>query len=68
MGVKQKGLIQKLQVTQNDGLHKIARVFKTTPVEPLHNLIGVLPISYVLNKLKHSYSLKLQGMAPNAKT
>ena len=30
--------------------------------------MGILPISYVLNKLKHSYSLKLQGTAPNAKT
>jgi hypothetical protein len=39
-----------------------------TPVEPLHNLMGVPPISYVLNKLKHSYSLKLQGTALNAKT
>jgi hypothetical protein len=67
-GVKQKGLIQKLQVAQNDRLRKIAGVFKMTPVEPLHNLTGVPPISYVLNKLKHSYSLKLQGTAPNAKT
>jgi hypothetical protein len=67
-GVKQKGLVQKLQVAQNDGLRKIAGVFKTTPVEPLHNLTGVPPISYVLNKLKHSYSLKLQGTVPNAKT
>ena len=58
-GIKQTGLVQKLQVAQNDGLCKIAGVFKMTPVERLHNLIGVLPISYVLNKLKHSYSLKL---------
>ena len=55
-------------IAQNNGLYKIARVFKTTLVEPLYNLMGVLPISYVLNKLKHSYSLKLQGTAPNAKT
>ena len=67
-GVKQKGLIQKLQVAQNDGLCKITGVFKTTLVEPLHNLMGIPPISYVLNKLKHSYSLKLQGTALNAKT
>jgi hypothetical protein len=39
-----------------------------TLVEPLHNLTGVPPISYMLNKLKHSYSLKLQSTAPNAKT
>jgi hypothetical protein len=37
-------------------------------VEPLHNLAGVPPIFYVLDKLKHSYSLKLQGTALNAKT
>jgi hypothetical protein len=66
--VNQKGLIQRLQVAQNEGLHKIAGVFKTTPVEPLHNLTGVPPISYVLDKLKHPYSLKLQGTALNAKT
>jgi len=46
----------------------MAGVFKTTSVELLHNLTSVLPISYVLNKLTHSYSLKLQGMVPNAKT
>jgi hypothetical protein len=46
----------------------MAGVFKTTPVGLLHNLTSVPPISYVLNKLTHSYSLKLQGMVPNAKT
>jgi hypothetical protein len=67
-GVGQNGLVQQLQVAQNDGLCKIAGVFKTTPVEPLHNLMGVPCIPYVLDKLKHSYSLKLQSTTPNAKT
>jgi hypothetical protein len=46
----------------------MARVFKTTLMEPLHNLTGVLPISYMLNKVMHSYSIKLQDTAPTTKT
>ena len=66
-GHNQKGLVHKLQVTQNEGVRKIAGVFKTTPIEPLHNLLGVPPISYVLPKLIHAYSLRLQGLPPDAK-
>jgi hypothetical protein len=42
-------------------------VFKTTPIDPLHNLTGVPPISYVLLKLMHSYSNRLQGLPAKAK-
>jgi hypothetical protein len=49
------------------GIHKIGGMFKTTPIDPLHNLLGVPPISYVLPKLMHSYTLRLQGLPPNAK-
>jgi len=61
-GVGQKGLVHRLQVVQNDGIHKITRVFRTTLVEPLHNMTGVPPISYMLPKLMHSYALRLQGL------
>jgi len=47
--IQQKGLIQQLQVTQNEGICKLTRVFKTTPIEPLHNLTGIPPISYLAN-------------------
>jgi hypothetical protein len=38
-----------------------------TPVEPLHNLTGVPPISYLLPKLIHTYKIQLQGLPPSAK-
>jgi hypothetical protein len=66
-GHNQKGLVHKLQVAQNEGIRKIAGVFKTTPIDPLHNLLGILPISYLLPKLMHTYTLRLQGLPPNAK-
>lgn len=58
-GIGQKGLIQWLQVAQNEGICKIMGTFKMTPVKPLHNLICVLPICYMLDKLMHSYSTRL---------
>jgi len=64
---RQKGLIKTLQITQNDRLCKITGVFKTTSTEPLHNLTGIPPISYLLKKLMRSYSLRLKGLPPNAK-
>jgi len=67
MGHNQKGLIHKLQVAQNEGVYKIASMFKTMPIDPLHNLLGILPISYVMPKLMHAYALRLQGLPPNAK-
>jgi hypothetical protein len=42
-------------------------VFKTTPIDPLHNLTGVPPISYVLPKLMHAYSNRLQRLPARAR-
>jgi hypothetical protein len=66
-GKRQKSLIHRLQVAQNEGLCKMMGIFKTTPIDPLHNLTGVPPISYVLPKLMHSYSNRLQGLPARAK-
>ena len=66
-GKRQNGLIQHLQVTQNEGLRKMTGIFKTMPIDPLHNLTGVPPISYVLPKLMHSYSNRLQGLPAKAR-
>jgi hypothetical protein len=66
-GKRQNGLVQHLQVTQNEGLCKMMGIFETTPVKPLHNLTGVPPISYMLLKLMHSYSNQLQGLPVKAK-
>jgi hypothetical protein len=66
-GHNQKGLIHKLQVAQNNGIRKIAGVFKTTPIDPLHNILSVPLISYILPKLMHAYALRLQSLPPDAK-
>jgi hypothetical protein len=65
-GIGQKGLLQKMQVTQNKGLRKITGVFRTTLVEPLQNLTGVPPIRYLMTKLMDSYTHRLWAMAPQA--
>src|SRR6267154_5259535 len=66
MGICQKGLLHKLQIAQNEGIHKLMGVFKTTLMEPLHNMMGIPPIPYLVNKLMHAYSNRLQGLPPNA--
>jgi hypothetical protein len=67
-GCRQKGLVQRMQVTQNEGLCKMLGVFRTTPIDPLHNLTRIPPISYVLDKLIHAYSQRLEGLPPQCKT
>jgi hypothetical protein len=42
-------------------------VFKTMPIDPLHNLTRVPPISYVLPKLMHLYSNQLQRLPAKAR-
>src|SRR6266851_4697390 len=58
-GINQKGLLTQMQVAQNEGIHKVTSIFKTSPIEPLHNLTHVPPIMYLMGKLMHSYSLRL---------
>src|SRR5712671_1141105 len=65
-GIGQKGLTDTLQVAQNEGLWKITGAFCTTLTEPLHNMTGILPISYLLPKLLDAYTLRLQSMPPDA--
>jgi hypothetical protein len=68
MGHHQKGLVKHMQIAQNEGLHKMSRVFCMTLIEPLHNLTHIPPISYVLDKLIQSYSQHLAGLPPQCKT
>ena len=42
-------------------------VFKMTPVETLHNLTCILPISYMLKKLTHAHALHLQNLPANSR-
>ena len=53
------------QVAQNDALRRMAGVFKTTPIEPLHHLTAVLPFSYTLDKLCNSFSDRLARLPPS---
>ncbi len=66
-GINQKGLVARMQVTQNDGLRKLTGVFKTAPIEPLHSLTQIPPITYLMGKLMHSYTLRLGCMPPHVK-
>ena len=63
---RQKWHEKKLQTTQYDGIRKLLGVFKTTPLEPLHNLTGIPPIPYLLHKLLNAYTHRLWAMPPNA--
>ena len=65
MGKQQKWHTNHLQVTQNEGIRKLLGMFKTTPVEPLHNLTGIPPIPYLLDKLVNAYTYRLRAMPPN---
>ena len=66
MGNSQKGHIKLLQTAQHEGIHKLLGVFKTTLIEPLHNLMGIPPIHYLLDKLLSAYTHRLRAMPPNA--
>ena len=67
MGIHQKCLLNWLQTTQNEGLHKMMGVFRTTLIEPLHNLTCIPPISYLMGKLMHSYAHRLRDLPSSAK-
>ena len=66
IGRGQKWHEKHLQVAQNEGICKLLGMFKTTPCEPLHNLTGIPPIPYLLDKLLNAYTHRLQAMPPNA--
>jgi hypothetical protein len=65
-GIRQKKHMKLLQTAQYEGIRKLLGVFKTTPLEPLHNLTGIPPISYLLDKLLTAYTRRLRAMPPNA--
>ncbi len=56
-----------MQVTQNKGLHKLMGVFRMTLIEPLHNLTRIPPITYLMGKLMHLYTLRLGHLLPITK-
>jgi hypothetical protein len=56
---KQKTLVKKLQTVQNDAVRIISGAFRTTPREPLHQLLTILPMDLRLDMLTQSTALRL---------
>ena len=56
---KQKGLVDKLQKVQNDAVKTIAGAFRTTPREPLHQLLNIFPMAQRLDMLTQNSALRL---------
>jgi hypothetical protein len=58
-------LSRPLQVAQNDALRKMAGVFRTTPIDPLHSLLAIPPIVFTLRKLVRSYGDRVSSLPPS---
>jgi hypothetical protein len=64
-GTHIKRLIHIAQVAQNDALRRISGCFRTTPMEPLHYLLAILPLKLTLDKLTRSFSDRLKRLPPS---
>ena len=56
---KQVTLVKKLQTVQNEAVRVISGTFRTTPREPLHQLLTILPMNLCLDMLTQSTALRL---------
>jgi hypothetical protein len=56
---KQVTLVKKLQIVQNNAVKLISGTFHTTPREPLHQLLNVLPMDLRLTMLVQNTALRL---------
>jgi Reverse transcriptase (RNA-dependent DNA polymerase) len=56
---KQVTLVKKLQAVQNDAVKLISGTFRTTPREPLHHLLNILPMDLRLKKILLKTALRL---------
>jgi hypothetical protein len=56
---KQVTLVKKLQRVQNDAVRIISGTFRTTPLDPLHQLLTILPIKLRLDMLIQNTALRL---------
>ena len=63
---KQVTLVKKLQTVQNDAVRIISGTFRTTPREPLHQLLAILPMSLRLDMLIQSTALRLYKAPGNS--
>ena len=56
---KQVTLVKKLQTVQNDAVRIISGTFRTTPRDPLHQLLTILPMDLRLSILTQNTALRL---------
>jgi hypothetical protein len=56
---KQVTLIRKLQIVQNDAVKLILGTFRTTPREPLHQLLNILPMDLRLDMILQKTAFRL---------
>jgi len=60
-----KGLLDILQVAQNDAIRKMSGAFKTTPTVPLHYLLSIPPIPLTITKLTSVFKLRILRLPPS---
>ena len=63
---RNKGLLDILQVAQNDMVRKMSRAFKTTPVVPLHYMMAIPPLPLTIKKLTSVFRLHIQRLPPSS--
>ena len=59
-----KGILNILQIAQNDAVRKISGCFKTTPIIPLHFLIAIPPIKHTITKLTSQFKIRVANLPP----
>ena len=60
-----KGLLDILQVAQNDMVRKMSGTFKTTPIVPLHYMMAIPPLPLSIKKLTAVFRLRIQRLPPS---
>jgi hypothetical protein len=55
---KQVTLVKKLQTVQNEAVRIISGTFRTTPREPLHQLLSIFPINFCLDMITQDTALR----------
>ena len=63
---RNKGLLDILQVAQNDMVRKMSGAFKTTPIVPLHYMMAIPPLPLTIKKLTSVYRLHIQRLLPSS--
>src|SRR5579863_9746885 len=64
--VRQKSLIETLQIAQNEGCRKIGGFFRTTPSDLMHVLTHIPPIRYRLRHLLRAAGSRLSRLPPSS--